>query len=378
MEEEPVRVQEEDSRGAVRFGSQPNSREEFQSTPRALHIRSNFTVEFKTSAPSGIIFYTANQRQDDFVGLFMKSGRVYFTFNCGSGRAMIGSRGTYNDNRWHTVEFSRERKEGKLVVDRTDENSGLSLGSSRTVSVAEPHYYGGLSQEIAESDKLRENLDGITTGFNGCLRQLRMYDEELGSPRSYFTGPCSSTFEPGSFFYSSGGFIVADERFEVGLDLGVSVDIRARSLSGVILSVYASNGEYLVLQMVDGSIIFNVNSGSGGQEISATWDPERKDRNKNHLCDGNWHNIKALKAKNVVTLNIDGSSFSYGTGSPEHRNTDTNDPLYIGGVPRQHAGIKTSEKYVGCIKNLMLNDVSKNFASGRQSGRVSVNQCALT
>ena len=39
MEEEPVRVQEEDSRGAVRFGSQPNSREEFQSTPRALHIR---------------------------------------------------------------------------------------------------------------------------------------------------------------------------------------------------------------------------------------------------------------------------------------------------------------------------------------------------
>ena len=110
----------------------------------------------------------------------------------------------------------------------------------------------------------------------------------------------------------------------------------------------------------------------------------------------------------MVTLNIDGSSFSYGTGSPEHRNTDTNDPLYIGGVPRefhinnqsliltivhysssfnprvcfiltgQHAGIKTSEKYVGCIKNLMLNDVSKNFASGRQSGRVSVNQCALT
>ena len=41
----------------------------------------------------------------------------------------------------------------------------------------------------------------------------------------------------------------------------------------------------------------------------------------------------ALKAKNVVTLVIDGSRFSFGTGTPGISNTDTNDPLYVGSSP---------------------------------------------
>ena len=52
------------------------------------------------------------------------------------------------------------------------------------------------------------------------------------------------------------------------------------------------------------------------------------------MCNGHWHRIKALKAKNIVTLYVDGvfahpPGYSAGSGS----STDTTDPLYIGGVP---------------------------------------------
>lgn len=49
-------------------------------------------------------------------------------------------------------------------------------------------------------------------------------------------------------------YLFADEQFKVGLDLDIYVEIKPRSLSGVILSVYSSRGDYLVLQMQDGNV----------------------------------------------------------------------------------------------------------------------------
>ena len=41
----------------------------------------------------------------------------------------------------------------------------------------------------------------------------------------------------------------------MGLDIDISLDIRPRSLSGVLLSVdNPAQGDYLVLQMVDGNV----------------------------------------------------------------------------------------------------------------------------
>ena len=49
-------------------------------------------------------------------------------------------------------------------------------------------------------------------------------------------------------------YLFADEQFKVGLDLDIYVEIKPRSLSGVILSVYSSRGDYLVLQVQDGNV----------------------------------------------------------------------------------------------------------------------------
>ncbi len=45
-----------------------------------------------------------------------------------------------------------------------------------------------------------------------------------------------------------------DDEFKVGLDLDLSIDVKPRSLSGVILSVVKPGGDYLVLEMDDGKV----------------------------------------------------------------------------------------------------------------------------
>ena len=72
---------------------------------------------------------------------------------------------------------------------------------------------------------------------------------------------------------------------------------------------------------------FRVDNGQG--EISTIYNPPTR----NNMCNGQWHRITAVKAKNVVTLYVDGVFAHPGIGAGGVSSTDTNDPLYIGGVP---------------------------------------------
>ncbi len=65
----------------------------------------------------------------------------------------------------------------------------------------------------------------------------------------------------------------------------------------------------------------------------------------NDMCNGGWHTIKATKAKNVVTLLVDEVYTYPGIGEAGVSSTDTEDPLYIGGVPGEyHSRSKSSRE----------------------------------
>lgn len=65
--------------------------------------RSLFSMEVKTTAPDGLLFYVADGRHTDYIALYMMGGNVVYSFNCGSGPARIVSPRTYNDGQWHKV-----------------------------------------------------------------------------------------------------------------------------------------------------------------------------------------------------------------------------------------------------------------------------------
>ena len=65
--------------------------------------------------------------------------------------------------------------------------------------------------------------------------------------------------------------------------------------------------------------------------------------------------VSAVKAKNVVTLAVDGVGTYPGIGEAGISNTDTKDPLYVGGIPdkgKSRAGHWGIQGRIHCIPSL--------------------------
>lgn len=202
---------------------------------------------------------------------------------------------------------------------------------------------------------------------------MRQRGEAVGKWSKNFKGgvvPCSSKVEPGYFFGPDGGFILASRRYLVGLDFDITMQIKPRNISGVLLAIQGRR-DYLILQMVDGTMTFTVDNGRG--PITAVFKPQ----SSSQFCDGNWHEIHAVKAKNVVTLSVDDIFAQPGIGVPGVSSTDTNHGLFIGGHPRPDrlTGLQTRRNFVGCIRNIVIENNPLEVHHGMLKGDILSNVC---
>ena len=165
--------------------------------------------------------------------------------------------------------------------------------------------------------------------------------------------------------------------------------------------------DYLMLQMVEGTMTFTVDNGRG--PIMAVFKPDSKFK----FCDGNWHEIhgkkkemlqnlskrvlfmkflhtylptifstffSAVKAKYVVTLSVDDIFAQPGIGVPGVSSTDTNHGLFIGGHPRTDrlTGLRTDTNYVGCIKNIVIENKPLQVRGEMLKGDIMSHVCPMT
>jgi hypothetical protein len=77
--------------------------------------------------------------------------------------------------------------------------------------------------------------------------------------------------------------LIAD-RFKVGRRIKFELSIRPRTPSGILLAVHGDD-DYMILQMVNGSIKFTVDNGKG--PVSSSYATQAYD-----LCDGEWHTVQ--------------------------------------------------------------------------------------
>ncbi|GFY37998.1 laminin-like protein epi-1 [Trichonephila inaurata madagascariensis] len=359
----------------IRFGNTPYSRQQFTkpgSFMSSILEDSTFALEFKSSSDSGVMFYVSDVKHIDFVGLFMKEGKIVYVFNCGTGTAVITSQNTYNDGTWHRVVFSRQGQEGRLVIDDDEEVRGTSIGSANSVNVKPPFYIGGVTEEVAREAK--NNLKGINYSFPGCIRNVEAQGDLLTSEKPSLTRNttgCSSKVEEGTFFSSDGGYLILYDKYRVGQRISITVDIKPRNLSGVLMAVHGRQ-DYLILQLIDGRVEFGVDNGAG--PITASFIPT----DKHYLCDGEFHTIQVVKSNNFVTLSVDGVFSEPGIGVGGVSSTDTNDPLYIGGLPEaslSKRGVLTFDQFAGCMRYLELDSKPQSLAQSRVFGQVTLNTC---
>lgn len=74
------------------------------------------------------------------------------------------------------------------------------------------------------------------------------------------------------------------ENFKVGDEISISMEVRPRNSTGLLLSVHGDK-DYLVLEMLENEVAATVENGNG--PFRATY----KLANSNMLCDGTWHKI---------------------------------------------------------------------------------------
>ena len=285
----PERDMDIERNSGLRFGTTKSTYLMFD---RQLKIRrsSDFHIEFKTTHPDGIIFYIANERNVDFISLFMKEGRLVYGFNCGSGAAYATSSRRYDDGAWHAVDFSRIGNKGTLKVDLVLEGEVESFGNTKNIEVESQFFLGNIKKDILKEDIVKKNLQKVTNGYVGCLRNLRLRGKAIARWKENFKSgviPCSEKVEDGFFFGPAGGFIAAFKRFKVGLDFDITMQIKPRNISGVLLAIQGRR-DYLALQMIDGTLTFTVDNGRG--PITAVFKPESPFT----FCDGKWHEIHGI------------------------------------------------------------------------------------
>ncbi|XP_022314761.2 laminin subunit alpha-like [Crassostrea virginica] len=362
----------------IKFGDTMTSRYEYEDW-KSMRVSTNIMLEFKTTSSGGVMLYATDRRKTDTVSLFMKDGYLVFAFDCGSGMLYLQTDEKYNDGKWHSVEFGRNQKTGKISVDGGTPQEGLSPGPTRSLNVRRPYFVGGITPQLQSHEKVKKHLQGVLGSFEGCMRNMKQSSESFGIPKNeQKVSSCVTNLERGSFFNDQGGYITLYDKYYVGLDFAFNLDIRPRNLSGVILAIHnpVENGDFILLQLVDGKVIATADNGQG--EVTTEYVPQVE----NALCDGEWHHISVNKAKNVLLLTVDESNAPAGTGAVGSSEINTNDPMYIGGVPDFNLrGVQVDRNFSGCIRNFEIRRgkgelyKAQYLSSGEVTGDVTLNKC---
>ncbi|XP_055387187.1 laminin subunit alpha [Condylostylus longicornis] len=328
------------------------------------------SLEFRTLEKDGLLFYASDSRHTDFIALYLNNGQVYHKFRAGRVMQILNSTAVYNDNIWHVVEFSRLLNRATLIIDSNDRYDE-AVEAGRAMSLQYPFYVGGVDPNHKEGTNANTLLEEGTL-FTGCIRNILFNKQPTDKPpHLHNVVPCSEHNERGTFFGAEGGFVKLQEHFRVSTELTIQFDFKPRTQNGILFSVHGKSS-HLILELYNGSIIFNVQNDET-HKIEAKFEPLPGV----NFCDGKWRTVSAVKSQYVITLAVDGISSNPGIGDANKASTDTTRALFMGGHPfiKKPKGWKSSQNYHGCIRNVKIREIPTTYKREQIKGDVWPNMC---
>ncbi|XP_042654043.1 laminin subunit alpha-3 isoform X2 [Tyto alba] len=346
---------------AYLFGNIPNSFISYMFSPLSSTDRLHFSVDVRTRSSRGLIVFMEERSEDSYMALHISKGRFVLSLGSGGKRIKIKTSVKYNDGQWHTVVFSTDGRNVRLVVDGLRAQHGR-LATNSAISIKPPIYVGGLPS------LKRQNIP--MDSFKGCLRNFKMNAKVMNAAQEK-NGvlPCLDVpMDTGIYFFNEGGYITFDNLL-LGLDFRIVFTIRPRSSAGILLHTGSKQDNYLTIYMEGGTVVVAGNSGAGEFQTSVT--PEQP------LSDGQWHTIAVSQKENTVQLEV-GTQSNYTTGLPLSPPRRVYQPLYFGKIPANldTLWLPVKDPFVGCLRNVNIND--KHISSRRISevhGAVSLHGC---
>ncbi len=296
-----------DFESGYRFGTKTSSFIEFKPHTTATKTSYNFSLTFRTDKQNGLLFYGADERHTDFLAVYLKDGYVNHHFRCRNSEIKLTSVNQFDNNEWHTISFTRDRRSFGLSEFERNENILKELKDLKCpgMDLSTNYFVGGASEKVIEDVELNLQLNGNEKGFLtenaffGCIKDVQLNSEplEISGGISEEVLPCSDQIEKGVFFGKSGGFVTLYKKFRVGTDLTISMDIKPRNVTGILTSVHGKKS-FFIVEMIDGNIHFSVDSGDGPRHVKFEPDPDRS------LCDGEWHTVTVIKSRFILSVNV--------------------------------------------------------------------------
>ena len=106
----------------------------------------------------------------DFTSLSIQDRHLVFTFDTGSGPAVLRSEEPLETSRWFSVLLSRKLRDGRMKIDGREEVRGRSPGHTRGLNIKTPIYFGGLN-----TTKYKAAAQAGPVGrFQGCIVDLEI------------------------------------------------------------------------------------------------------------------------------------------------------------------------------------------------------------
>ncbi|XP_005094025.2 neurexin-4 [Aplysia californica] len=317
------------------------SRQAVQTTEDLLELR------FRTSKPDGVILY-ASGNQGDLLMLEMRRGYLYFKIDLGStvkvgGFTEVRAGSLLDDNQWHDVIITRDRKKLKVVVDRLInklETNGLffRLDLDKFLFIGGVPYF---------------NQDGISVKYNfdGCIQNINLNGAKLipdALERRIPTvsiknnvGPYCGveakipitfpTLESHLFITTVSGQVVH-----------VSLEFRTHDNDGLLVYHPVKNG-YVAVQVDENGFISYTIQQSNGQVIQDVVRNTDMMSPTSTFTDGLWHSFYMYVDRNKINCTVDRNA------KVSQRSVDLSPETnyYIGGNVLYNG-------FRGCIRNLQV------------------------
>ncbi|XP_012266909.1 neurexin-4 isoform X2 [Athalia rosae] len=305
--------------------------------------RHSLRFRFKTNNADGVLVYSRGT-QGDFIALQLRDNRMLLNIDLGSGVMTSLSVGSLlDDNMWHDVVISRNRRTISFSVDRVL-IKGRIKGEFHRLDLNRAFYIGGVPNK-QDGLVVNQNFTGCienfylnTTSFIHELKEVEITGENLRYHKVNTIYSCPEppiipiTFlTPQSFARLKG--------YEGVYSLNVSLSFRSYEQTGMILYHQFTSPGYVKVYLEEGKIKVDIQTQGYPNAIL--------DNFEETFNDGKWHSIILTISKNSLILNVDGRPMR------TKRLLDmTTGPLYLigGGI----TGMGTSRGFVGCMRMISI------------------------
>ncbi|KYM97578.1 PREDICTED: neurexin-4 [Cyphomyrmex costatus] len=304
--------------------------------------RHSIRFRFKTNNADGVLMYSRGT-QGDYIALQLRDNRMLLNIDLGSGIMTSLSVGSLlDDNMWHDVVISRNRKDIWFSVDRVL-IKGRIEGEFHRLDLNREFYIGGVPNKqdglvvIQNFTGCIENFYLNSTNIIRELKETEIIDENL---RYYKINTLYACPEPPIIpvtFLTPGSYAKLRGYEGVG-SMNVSLAFRTYEERGIILYHKFTTPGYVKLYLEEGKLKVDIQT---YDNPVATLDNFYEKFN-----DGKWHQVILTIAKNLLVLNVDGRPMK----TERLLSLITGSYYFVGGT----IGSESNNGFIGCMRMISI------------------------